>query len=240
MSGGFGTLGLLGGMGPGATADVLAKIVEVTPATRDQDHIPIMVRSVPQIPDRSDALLGRGPSPQDALVEGARSLRAAGADFLAIACNTAHHWYEPVRRAAGVPVIHIAEAVLHDLRPIAPDGPIGLLATAGTLRSGFYQQVLGEAGYQPRTPDARLQAESVDRAIALGKAGRWPEARRAIDAAVQMLREAGADVIVLACTELPMILAHEPLAGVRILDANLSLARACVRAARASPAGGPR
>src|SRR5690606_30504888 len=84
----FRTLGLLGGMGPSATADVLCKIIEVTPAARDQDHIPVLVRNVPQVPDRTQALLGSGASPQSALIAGARALRLAGADFLAIACNT--------------------------------------------------------------------------------------------------------------------------------------------------------
>src|SRR3546814_858978 len=151
------TLGLLGGMGPGATADVLTKIISATPAARDQDHVPVLVHCVPQIPDRTDALLGRGPSPEAALIDGTLALRRAGADFMAIACNTAHHWYEAVRHAADRPVIHIADAVVSEIRASNKPGAVGLLATAGTIKSGFYQRALRAEGFAPCVPDPAIQ-----------------------------------------------------------------------------------
>lgn len=233
MIGTFRTLGLLGGMGPGATADVFAKIIAATSAQRDQDHIPIMIRSVPQIPDRSAALLGRGASPREALVEGAIALSAAGADFLAIACNTAHHWYGPIRQAAGVPVLHIAEAVLNDLKGFDRNEAIGVLATSGTIRSGFYQHFLTAKGFSPLVPAAKVQMRSVDRAISFAKAGEQPKAGQTIMEAAEALHNRGARVIVLACTELPLIVDADTLPGVTFVDANVSLARACVREAQA-------
>jgi len=231
----FRTLGLLGGMGPGATADVLTKIVAATPATKDQDHIPILIRCVPQIPDRTDAVLGAGPSPLDALVAGARALRDAGADFLAIACNTAHHWYEPVRAACGVPVLHIADTVIRELRDLeCRAGRVGLLATRGTLRSGFYQQRLIRAGYVPVVPTERTQTQNIDAGIAATKAGHLDSARTLVQSAVGLIRRQGVCSIVLACTELPVALGRvDPSAEMIVVDANMALARACVRAARA-------
>lgn len=225
------TLGVLGGMGPAATVDVLDKIVKATPATRDQEHIPILVRCIPQIPDRTDALLGRGPSPADALVRGARELRRSGAEVLAIACNTAHHWYQPICEAFGLPVVHIAEAVAHDLRESGASGSIGVMATSGTLLSGFYQRSLEAAGYNVLLPSSTDQSHLVDYAVALAKAGDLHTARQAARVAVDALFLRGARRVVLACTELPLALGS-PMLEHGLLDANTALANACVRAAR--------
>lgn len=227
------TIGLLGGMGPGATADLLAKIVQATPANRDQDHIPILVRCIPQIPDRTDALLGRGPSPAAQLAHGARELRRTGAQVLAIACNTAHHWYPEIRDAFGAQVLHIADAVRDELRMHGGSGRIGLMATSGTLASGFYQQRLQAAGHDVLVPLSDDQARHVDHAITEAKSARWEAARPAAQAAAQALIGRGAERVVLACTELPLALACSQLAP-RLVDANQALAFACVRAAMAT------
>jgi aspartate racemase len=220
-------------MGPGATADVLAKIVQVTPARRDQEHIPIVVRCIPQIPDRTEALLGIGPSPAQALAAGAMALRESGADFLAIACNTAHHWYDVVRGACALPVVHIADAVLHELRAVdCRDARVGLLATRGTLQSGFYCQRLETQGYSVLLPSEDVQSRNVDAGIAATKTGDLEAARALVQSAVDSLRRRGASHIVLACTELPLALGHEAtLADAGLIDANRALARACVREA---------
>jgi aspartate racemase len=222
------TLGILGGMGPQATSDVLARIIALTPARRDQDHIPILVRCFPQIPDRTEALLGQGPSPEPALVEGAESLRRSGAEVLAIACNTAHHWYEPVRTAFGGPVVNIAEAVADELKRRRSGPVIGLLATRGVMASGFHRRVIELAGFTVVAPpeDAQIQ---VDRAIALTKAGESGEARAYACAAADNLFDTGASTVVLACTELPLALG--PRTNDAFLDANQALAGACLRAA---------
>lgn len=235
-------LGVLGGMGPGATADVLTKIIECTPALRDQDHIPVLVRCVPQIPDRSEALLGGGPSPEAALRRGAAALRRSGVEVLAIACNTAHHWYEAVRSAAGprVETLHIADAVAAAaLERLPAGGAVGVLATRGALASAFHQRRLLAAGLRPLVPSAEAQADYVDRAIALAKAGDWAEAGRAARSAVEAMRAQGADLILLACTELPLALRGAGFAP-DLIDSNLALARACVRAASADRAIGDR
>lgn len=224
------TLGLLGGMGPAATVDVLDKIVKATPASRDQDHIPILVRCIPQIPDRTDALSGRGPSPVDGLVQGAADLRRWGAQILAIACNTAHHWYGPVQEAFGGPVVHIVDAVAQELQARGDAGPIGIMATSGTMASGFYRQRLEAAGYVVLAPSPTEQAGFVDHAVARAKAGDWDEARLAASVVARNLLRRGARRVLLACTELPLAL-MPAMPDHDLLDANVALAHACVRAA---------
>jgi aspartate racemase len=223
------TLGLLGGMGPAATVDVLDKIIKATPARRDQDHVPIIVRCIPQIPDRTEALLTGGPSPREALVQGAQALRAAGADVLAMACNTAHHWYAEVCDAFGATVLHIADAVVDELACLEATGPLGLMATGGTLASGFYQDILGEAGYPVLLPTPEEQTGILDLAIAAAKSSDWHTAHGAASRAAQTLFDRGARQIVLACTELPVAMGSL-VRDFRLIDANLALARACVRA----------
>lgn len=222
------TLGILGGMGPASTIDLLVKILAATPARCDQEHLPIVVRSIPQVPDRTAALLKDGVSPEDALVRGALQLRQAGAGVLAIACNTAHHWYDPIRQAFGWPVLHIGRAVLAELAARHCDGPVGLMATRGTLQSGFYRRYLEDAGYRVISPTGWSQRHEVDRAIGRVKAGHWHEARRPARRAAQALLGRGARTLILGCTELPLALRADPLPG--LLDANHALARACVRA----------
>ncbi len=225
------TLGILGGMGPAATADFLRKIVERTQAQRDQDHIPIVVCSVPQVPDRSAAILDGGPSPLPAMLRGVRTLEAAGAAAIAIACNTAHYWIDDLQRATAVPILHIADAVVRELDAIDPrPHGVGLVATRGTLHAGFYQRRLGAAGHRCLASTPEELDELVMPGIGLVKGGRIDEGARLLHTAVRQLADRGAQAVVLACTEVPVALdrlAPESLPA--CVDASLALADACVR-----------
>jgi aspartate racemase len=221
-------LGVLGGMGPAATVDFLAKLIRLTPAERDQDHIPVVVVSDPCVPDRIAPIMeGRGPSPLEALRQGIRTLEQAGARCVAIPCHTAHHWYDGMIASARVPILHIADAVLADLARRGAAGPIGLLATAATLKAGFYQARLAAAGYACTLPGDEVMAASVLPAIALVKRNRAAEAAPLLVEAVRHLRQRGAATILLACTELPIALAAAP-DPPACVDATEALARACV------------
>src|SRR5215207_1044646 len=109
-------LGVLGGMGPLATVDFLRKLIEETPAARDEDHLPVIAWSVPQIPERPAAITGNGESTLPALLDGIRTLKDAGAIVIAIPCNTAHYWYDDIVREGGLPIVHIADAALDELK----------------------------------------------------------------------------------------------------------------------------
>ena len=219
--------GVLGGMGPLATAEFYRQLVLATPARRDQDHIPLLLRGVPQIDDRSAGITGLGPSPLAAMVTGIRELNAAGVSEIAIACNTAHHWHAELRAVSEVPVLHIADAAMQALT-FCVSGPcsVGLLGTEGTIRSGFYLKYFEPLSLRCLAPSVTAQRELVDRGIALVKCGALGEARACLDTAARQLVDGGADVLLLGCTEIGVVL-HD--AEVPIVDANRAFAQYCAR-----------
>ncbi|HEY8498235.1 MAG TPA: amino acid racemase [Limnochordales bacterium] len=225
------TIGILGGMGPEATADLFLRIIRLVPAARDQDHPRVIIDSNPQIPDRTAAIRGEGPSPLPALVETARNLERAGAQLIAMPCNSAHAWYDPLAAAVGVPVLHMIRLTAQETaRRVEGRGPVLLLATTGTVQSGLYQQACGELGLDVQVPAPDHQARVME-AIYLVKAGKAATARplalEVIAAESARLRPAA---IILGCTELPLVVrpddVEEPL-----VDSTDVLARAAVQAA---------
>jgi aspartate racemase len=227
-------VGVLGGMGPMATADFFRKLVEETPATHDRDHVPVIIYSVPQIPSRDKAITSGGESPLPQMLAGMHALKKQSVDFVVIPCNTAHYWYEDLCREGGLPILHIVDAVRDELSDgHAIDGPIGLLSTEATLLSGIYRDRLADRGIElvVNTPEER--DEFINPAIEWVKCGRLPEAGRAVDRAAARLLDRGAQKLILGCTELPVAL--EAIASPRMgscIDATRALARASVRRAR--------
>ncbi len=223
-------LGVLGGMGPLATADFLAKLVAETPATRDQDHIPYVAWGVPQIPERVAAILRGGESPLPQMLRGIAALKQAGADAIAIACNTAHYWYDDLVEQGGLPILHIADAVCDMLieRGITT-GTVGLLGTDGTVKAGFFQRRFTERGLRCIVSTREDQDQLVLPAIAAVKANDLPHAHKLAVEAVARLLGSGAQAVVLACTETPVAIdfADGPV-NTRCVDATRALARACV------------
>jgi len=221
-------IGILGGMGPAAAIDLQAKILAATPATTDSGHLPIVVWNVPQVPDRVAAVLGTGPSPVAAMAAGVRALEAAGCEAFAVACNTAHYWAEELAGAARIPLLHIADAAVEAIatRPVPPMR-IGLLATRGTLAAAFYGERLAQRGFEWIAPSEDEQARFVDRAIERVKAGDVAGARAPFEDAAAALAGRGADLILMACTELPLA-AQGARSPVPLLDAGQALAEAIV------------
>ena len=227
---GLARVGVLGGMGPLATVDFLNKLVSATPAERDQDHIPVIVYSVPQVPDRVAPILrGEGESPLPAMTEGVRTLEAAGAGCIVIPCVTAHHWYDELCQAASVPIIHIADATCTALKEQGAGGNVGLLATAATLRSGFFQRRLEAAGMHTVLPADELMNELVLPSIACVKRHDMATARRLASEAVTRLLTQELRAVVLGCSELPAALeGAAPTVTARCVDTLAALARACI------------
>ena len=220
------TVGVLGGMGALATVDFLQKLVAATPATNDQEHVPLLVRFCPEIPDRADALLGRGPSPEAALVAAAQEIEHGGAQCLAIPCNTAHAWHDAIASAVSIPILHIADAALLAASQLGAPDAVGLLATTGTIRSGIYQLRGGPAvGWITSNDDE--QDQWVMPGIRAIKANRLDEGTRLLQMAAQALVRRGAKSIVMGCTEIPIALTQQDV-GVPLVDSTLALARACV------------
>ena len=222
-------IGILGGMGPLATVDLMAKIVTHTPASRDQDHVPVLAWNVPQVPDRQRALTGDGPSPLPAMQEGIARLNAAGATCIAIACNTAHHWHADLQAASKAPILHIARITLAVLQREQLGGPVGLIATHGTLAARLYQDLLEPAGIACLLPDARQMEELFVPGCYAIKRGAVGEGGRLLEALAEALVARGATRLLLACTEVPVGLERIDSALLPVcIDPTLALAQACI------------
>jgi aspartate racemase len=225
------TLGVLGGMGPLASAHFMLRLTLLTPAERDADHIPTVLWSDPRIPGRPEYLDGTGPDPLPALLRGANGLRQAGCTAIAIPCNTAHGWVEPLQEQSGLPILHIVDAAAQDLRAAKiPQGRIGLMATAATIRMRLYQDRLEAQGWDCITPDAAQMTDLVAPAIAKVKANRVADAYAPLAAVANSLAARGATAVVLGCTEIPLGILAGPAEGlhVPVIDTIDSLARAAI------------
>ncbi len=141
-------LGVLGGMGPLASAQFMLRLTLLTPAARDQDHIPAVLWSDPRVPDRTRGHLAGGEDPLPWLLRGIAALKRAGCGAIAIPCNTAHGWFDAMQEAAGVPILHIVDAAAAELRR-AGIGPatIGVMGTQATLDMRLYQDRLQSQGW---------------------------------------------------------------------------------------------
>jgi aspartate racemase len=231
-------VGILGGMGPLATADLYQKIIMATPAKCDQEHLHVVIEADPSIPDRSAFLHGDGPDPLPALTQGANRLAAAGVAFIAIPCNTAHAFLPQLRARVATPFLDMVAETAERVRVDHPaTRRVGILATAGTVRMGLYHAALRERGLEPLHPDARAQ-ELVRAAIAAVKAGdTGPAVGAWLVEASQSLIADGAEVLLAACTELPLVLTQGMLT-VPLLDPTQVLAEAAVREGRAAHPNG--
>jgi aspartate racemase len=233
-------LGVLGGMGPLASAHFMLRLTLLTPAERDADHIPTVLWSDPTVPGRPEFLEGKGPDPLPALLRGIHGLRQTGCGAIVIPCNTAHHWYQPMAEAAGVPILHIVDAAAADLRAVGiKPGVIGLMSTAATQRLRIYQDHLSRLGWDCLVPDAAEMADKIAPAIALVKANKVQPAYEPLRAVVNSLAARGAQAIVLGCTEIPLGILAGPADGLDapVIDTIDSLARAAIGWAKEGSGG---
>ncbi|PLT27793.1 aspartate racemase [Peribacillus deserti] len=166
------TIGILGGMGPLATADLFIKIIANTPAASDQDHLPIIINNNPKIPSRIHALQAGGQSPLLQLINSAQMLEKAGADFIIMPCNTAHIWYKEIEDSVGIPVYHmIHNAVAYTLQDLNGEHEkVLLLATLPTIETGLYQKAFEGTSIHLQIPTIAEQL-LVNEAITSVKAG---------------------------------------------------------------------
>ena len=223
-----GLIGILGGMGPAATVDIFHKFVTFsTFAQRDQQHIPLLISSIPDIPDRSHALLQNGISPLNHLQRYFHLLEEAGAECIIIPCNTAHYWYDDLKRQARVEMISIIDSTISEIS-LAGYRNVGLLATDATVAGGIYQTRLAEKGITLTMPSTNQQ-QAIMRSIYLFKAGNVGQAHQLMAEAAQHLLQQGVEALICGCTEVPIILAHEiSRQPERYIDATAALVRAAI------------
>jgi aspartate racemase len=231
-------LGVLGGMGPLASAQFMLRLTQLTPATRDQDHIPTVLWSDPRVPDRTAGRLSDGTDPLPWLLRGIEGLRRAGCSAIAVPCNTAHGWYDEMQAAAQMPILHIVDAAGVELHRLGISrGIIGVMGTQATLAMRLYQNRLGAQGWDCIIPDQREMEHLVSPAIALVKANRPADAYAPLSEVVRSLRRRGAASVVLGCTEIPLGIQAGPVLGVPIVDTIDALAHAAITWAGQSPSG---
>jgi len=223
------TLGVLGGMGPLASAQFMVRLTQLTPAALDQDHIPAILWSDPRVPDRTVSLPRGAADPLPWLLRGIDGLRRAGCGAIAIPCNTAHRWYDAMRDHAGVPVLHIVDAAAAELRRTAADAArIGVMATEAALAMRLYQDRLGALGWDCDTPSQDEMERLVSPAIRLVKLNRMAEAYAPLSQVVRSLAQRGAGSVVLGCTEIPLGIQAGPPPELPIVDTIDALALAAI------------
>lgn len=200
------TVGILGGMGPKSTVELMHKIIDRTPAQKDQDHIRILVDNRPQIPDRTNCILGNGPSPLSMMQDSVQMLEKWGAEMVAIACNTAHYFVDDIQSVVTIPVINMIELLsCHLNRTHTQDQPVLLLATTGSLKINLYQKYL--KGFELVIPQENIQRNMIMEAIYEVKAnGNNASSQRKILDAIDSLSARKPVCVIAGCTEIGIAL----------------------------------
>lgn len=196
-------LGILGGLGPLATAYFYELVTALTSAECDQDHIDMVISSRASTPDRSAFILGKSQDdPLPIMVEEAKKLEAYGADIIAIPCNTAHYFYDGIASEVKVPILNIINETIDSL---ATDGVkrAVLFATEGTCRAGTYQRA-GEGRVEIITPSSQIQSEITSFIFDSIKKGALPDEQHFLELGA-LYKAHGCERIILGCTELSII-----------------------------------
>ncbi len=223
-------VGVIGGVGPLATAYFLDKVVRLTDADRDQDHVDLVVFNHASIPDRTAFVVGESAAnPGPVMADDARRLESFGAQFLVLPCNTAHTFTEEIARAVTIPLLSIVGETIDEAQRRVPGlARAGILATTGTVRSGVYHRALAERGIEPVSPGEADQDAVMTIIYEQVKAGR-PVDLEALRSVVRRLADDGAQVVLLGCTELSVVAQDaELLADPLYVDSLDVLARATV------------
>ena len=229
------TIGIMGGMGPAATVDLMSRIISMTDASADQEHIPMIVDSNTRIPDRTEAILGRGESPVPEMLASAKRLEAAGADFIVIACHAAHYYVPEIKNKIGIPVIDMPEETAKLLKMNGVNRA-AVLATDGTVRSGLYGAALERFGIQTVYPDDRQQKTVMSLVYDYVKKGVTDPAdlpREEMTSIIGDLSSQGAEALLLASTELPIAFSIMGLRSSAFIDPTVVLAKSAIRTAGA-------
>ncbi len=223
-------VGIVGGMGPEATVDLYKKIIKATPAVKDQDHLRILIDNNTNVPDRTKAIKEEGPSPIPEIKKSLRFLEDGGAEVFAMPCNTAHYYYNELKKEVDGELIHMMNEVAYNIKDYYPSvKKVGILATTGTLNTKLYHKALERMKLEVVEPKGDTQLEVMEAIYAPWgiKAGKYEEARTVLKRASQKLITEGADLIVMGCTEIPLALDPTDV-QVELLDATQVLANAVV------------
>lgn len=229
------TIGIVGGMGPAATADLMKKITDMTDADCDQEHIHLLIDSNVNIPDRTAAILHGGEDPVPELLAASKRLESIGADFLIMPCNTAHWFIPALESEVGIPFLNMPAETARLLKEMDVE-TAAVLATDGTVQSGLYEEALRAEGISAIYPDDEQQKTVMSLIYDYIKRGILDPAQLPHDemaAICSSLRARGATAVLLACTELPVAFSLMGLYEDDCIDPTSVLAGAAIREAGA-------
>lgn len=221
------SVGVIGGLGPYATLDFFERVLKRTRARDDQDHLRLLIDNNTKIPDRNAHARGEGPSPGPALAASARALQDAGAEFVVMACNTAHAWVDEIRVALTVPFISMIDetvAATADLRPEA----VGVLAVDGCLAANLYQDGLKKAGIRTVLLPADSQKTFMELIYRIKTGDDGDTVKRAMVTLAKKLEAQGAEVIIAGCTEIPLVLTADDIDGELVSSTDVLVERTIV------------
>jgi len=227
------TVGIIGGMGPEATVDLMRRVIDATPASDDADHIRLLVDNNPKVPSRIKALIeGTGENPAPCMAAMARGLEQQGADFLVIPCNTAHHYYPEVAAAVDIPVLNLIELTSSQVKQSLPKiKKVGLLASTALQLIHLYEPWFERLDVQLIYPEPADQEQVMELIRAVKAKRHTPEQLKAYAQVAEKLATQGAECLVIACTELSVI--NDQLSpSLPVYDAADILAQTIVRKAR--------
>ncbi len=223
-------VGVIGGVGPMATVYYMQRVIEMTKAGCDQEHINMLVFNDCDIPDRTAFITEKSPdNPLPVMVEDAKRLEAAGCEFVVIPCNTAHYFYDELEQAVEIPVVNIVEETIRYAKARVQDlSCVGIMATTGTIVTGTYQKYAQRAGLSFAVPDEDEQDLLMQIIYDGVKAGK-PVPRADFDRVANHLRAKGAQCLILGCTELSVLKRDLPINDPDVLDSIDVLASETVR-----------
>jgi aspartate racemase len=231
-------IGVLGGMGPEATLDCFDKLIKNTQADKDQDHLRVLIDCNPKVPDRTAAIYGNGESPVPFMLNSARGLVLAGADFIIIPCVSAHVFLNDLQQQIDIPFISIFDAVSEAIQIVDPPiKVVGLLATTGTVHGRLFQKRLAQSNIDTVVPEKENQERMMTFIYEI-KANQIVANRKKVRTELlevaNSLVGTGAKGVIAGCTEVPLVLSSEDL-QVPFFDPLLILARAAIREAGRQP-----
>lgn len=220
-------LGILGGMGPAASAEYVTRLINQTQANCDQEHIPFVLWNEPRTPDRSTSLRNGDDRPLPYLLQGIQVLKTAGCDLIVIPCNTAHFWYDELIKFQ-VPIVHIVDSVAYSLCDAdVNSGTIGIIGTQATIELGLYQNHLID--WNCIVPSQEEMDNIVQPAIDLVKAGDMIKSHTMLMSVVDSLISRGARAVVLGCTEIPLAIRELNQNGRPLINSIDSLVKVAIK-----------
>lgn len=225
-------VGILGGMGPEATADLFSKIILETKATKEEEHLRIIIDNNPKMPSRQDAILKNGESPVPAMIQTSKNLKNAGADFIIIGANTAHYFYDDIKKEIDIPILHIIDEAIKDLLKNYPNiKKVGVMATNAAVSTGLYKKCCERFGIDVIENKDKLQQQIHDSIFKFKYEGLTKNILNLASNSIQELIDEGAEAVIMGCTEIPIILKDKEF-KIPIIDPNEVIAKVAVAYAK--------